>query len=122
MRTVCLLFALVLALGACGSPDPPAETDAGAPIYCDDYYGPVSGPDAGVTECERGDICIQGDTKAWVCAPGEAILCNSETGAGLLPPGAKPEQEAGDFLCFPGYRCLNPTDGTGFQCYPPTTH
>ncbi len=122
MKIAFLLLALVATIGACGVPDPIVETDAGVPVICFSYFGPGDGgihPGAKQKECEPGEICVLSETSVWVCAPGEAVICNSEIGATFLPPGVDLDQQAGYFRCFPGYRCLNPRDGTGFQCYPP---
>lgn len=121
MKVARLLFILLPALGACDTEFRELLPLYVFPVLCDSYYGPVDIPGKRVTQCGRDEICVRANTHGWVCAPGDAVLCNSELGATFLPPGVDPDPEAGYFMCVPGYRCLNPTDGTGFQCYPPST-
>ncbi|MFS8068415.1 MAG: hypothetical protein ACMG6S_18815 [Byssovorax sp.] len=120
MKLSILRLGLVLTLGACSSPRPLEPFDAGTIVNCNRDKGPVDGGadvDAGTKECKPGDICIMSAGTAWVCAHNVIVACNSEKG--VVPGGA--DRAAGTFLCLPGYHCFNPTDGTGFQCYPPAS-
>ena len=120
MKIEVLFWGLASALGACSSPVQPGTVDAGAIVDCNLDKGPVEGganPDAGTKECKPGAICIMSAGTAWVCASNAIVACNSEKG--MVPGGAAPD--AGTFLCLPGYHCFDPTDGTGFQCYPPAS-